>query len=558
MLNIIKNQLIHSILPSILILLSIFNEKYYLQPEVKTLIPLYFIRVIIFLLGFFISKKIVEKIIYYKNLKSNGQKILLTEKQKMFLVTFIWFISWYGFWLFVYYPGSYLADTLDAIRQISFMEVNDWFSYVHPLTYLFLYQFYPDIIVIGIAQITLCAFIFADIISFLYSQFKLKFILKSLTFILFIAFISSITSITYYAFFYMRDIPFSLLHLYLAFYIYKITIENKTSEITKDQCLFIIGLGLFLAIFRGEGIIILIVTLLCLLFYGKVTKKLFTKLLVGSLVSFLFLNLFLPKILNVYATDKNHYNLTLVAYPLGFILNNDNHYISGDEQEDKKILSNIIKVEGIKTGVNCYDITTFQHENNLWNRDTSDESWSVFYTRVYKIFWDNPHLFLAARTCNFIAHLFLFDGKVERDNDSGRYSLTKDECFINKDNKWCALYFSDVMYTILKMLPSCDGVCGYTSLMKLKDISYNWHWNSIFAFLTSIIVLILYKFLPISAMFSAIILSRIPIVFLTAPYVFFRYIYSLYLAGVFILLLVILECIKNKKERQRSSSKRRD
>ena len=113
------------------------------------------------------------------------------------------------------------------------------------------------------------------------------------------------------------------------------------------------------------------------------------------------------------------------------------------------------------------------------------------------------------------------------------------------------------MLGILKRLPQCDAnkdACGYAPLMILEKFNFQWHWNSVFAFLASILTLCLYKYLPISAIAASIILSRIPLVFLTAPYTFFRYVYSLYLFGLFILLFVILEIMRGAKYNHDGSS----
>ena len=212
----------------------------------------------------------------------------------------------------------------------------------------------------------------------------------------------------------------------------------------------------------------------------------------------------------------------------------------------------MIDIEGIQKHTNSYEITVFQHEGNYWNRSASEEDWKQFYKRTSKIFMDNPHLFLAARTANFISQLYIFDKRAEKINDTGRFDLTVKECVEHKkENKWCSLYCDDIMLGILKMLPQCDSsekACGYAPLMILEEFNFQWHWNSVFALLASIFVLCLYKYLPVSAIAASIILSRIPLVFLTAPYAFFRYVYSLYLFGLFVLLFVALEIMQKKSD----------
>ena len=170
----IRKNIWHFMLPISLLILSHFNEKYYLQENCDTLMPLYFIKGAVFVFGFWMSIVFENGIKTFKKSKETYGKIILNEKQKSFIIIMSWFLFWYGVWLAVYYPCSHTPDTLDAIRQISYMKINDWFSFLHPLTYLFLYQFYPDIITIGIAQIFLCSFVFADITSYFYANLNVK------------------------------------------------------------------------------------------------------------------------------------------------------------------------------------------------------------------------------------------------------------------------------------------------------------------------------------------------------------------------------------------------
>lgn len=542
----LKNNIYHFLLPICLLFLSKFNEKYYLQPHTGTLLPLYFIKVVLFIFGFWLSIKVTHFFWEIKRIKEEYGKIVLDERQKSFISIMLWFLVWYGFWLAVYYPGSYTPDTIDAVRQISYQEINNWFSFLHPLTYLFLYQFYPNLVVIGIAQVFLCSLIFADIISYFYSKFYFNKKLKIILFSFFIIFFSSITSIIYNSFFYMRDIPFSVIDLYFAFYIYKICIDNGKSPLTQYQTIAILGIGVLLALYRGEGWVILLVALIGLLAYGKLNLKLFSQLLVFSFVSLFTLNILLPSLLKFHFSNEDEYKLTLVAYPLGFILREGENYTSSNHEEDKQILSKIIDVEGIQKYTDCYSILFFQHEGQFWNRKASKKDWQQFFNRTLKIFKENPNLFLAARTASFISQLSTYDQWVEKDIDGARYDLTANACIKTGDqDKWC----TGVIFNILKIFPRCssnDGVCGYFPLMILEKFNFNWHWNSVFSLLAATLVLLLYKYLPVSAIASSIILSRIPILFLTAPCAFFRYIYSLYLFGLFISFFVVLELIKKR------------
>ena len=532
----IRDKWVHIFLPMLFLGISKFNESYYLSADHGNLLPLYFVRVMMVIFLLYISIQVQKRFTFHK-ISLNS---LFPENKRLFLGLFIWFLVWFGYWLVVYYPGSYTIDTLDAIQQIKHMRIHDWFSYLHPLTYLILYQIYPNMLIIGIAQAFLVSFIFADVISYLFSKLSINSKVKVTSLIIFILFISCNTSIIYYTFFYMRDIPYSFLHFYFAFYIFKLCIENQGKVISNHSLSIIIVWGLILALYRGEGFIILLTTLLALFLYGKYRGITFIKLLIMVSVLFFILNWCLPKFLNVHSTNKNYYKLTLIAYPLGFILGHEKEYISDNHQEDIDILSKVVDIEGIKQNTNCYDIEIFQLRENQWNRNASNNEWEAFYNRAYQIFFKNVHLFLSARTANFFAQLFAFKGRAERTNDIARDNISHSTVTANQLN----------LKKILQLeIPSCienNKKCGINSMMVLEKFSFNWHWNSVMALVLSTGVLFLYGYVPISAIAASIILSRIPLVFLTAPYAFVRYVYSLYLFGLFILLFVVVErwCVK--------------
>lgn len=542
------------VIPFLLLLFAKSNETAYLHEEHASLAPLYFVRVLLILFGVWLSFSLQRLLINLTKI----QKLLVTEQEWYFRGLFLGFLMWYGFWLFAYYPGSYTTDTTDTIRQISSLEINDWFSYLHPLIYLFLYQIYPHIIVVGIAQVLLCSFVFAEITSYLFSKLPLAPKIKIPLLLIFSVCLASISSIIYYNFFYMRDIPFALLHLYYAFYLFKVCIENHSRKITYQEISIIMGLGLVLSIYRGEGFIILFSALVTLFLFKKFNAKSFGKWILISLLAFIFMNSYLPKIIHVLPSNKNFYNLTLVAYPLGFITREAKNYISSNYEEDKAILSKVVDLSKLQAHTNPYDIGAFQYSNSDWNKDASESDWQNFYRRTYQIFLENPHLFLAARTANFVALLTSFKGRGERVNDDGRYGLKNEECESSSCTGGCRKFCEEFIYRIYKMMPSCTengGVCGQFNLMKLNSMSFDWHWNSTFAFLSSITVIFLYKYLPFSAAASAVILSRILLVFLTAPYLFFRYVYSLYLFGLFLPLFILVEVLLLSKAFNKSYEK---
>lgn len=533
MINFIRNNYPHIFVPAMLLFLSKNNEQFWLNPDHNpNLLPLYFVRLLLILCGFFLSKRVH---LFYKFIKKEGGISKIKRETKVFLVIFGWFTLWYGFWLFIYYPGSYTSDTTSVLQQISKMRLDNWFSYIQPLLNLFLYQILPHLLVLGIFQVLLCSFVFSKIFSYFLFKINLNNKVKLPIFIVFLAFFSYIPSITAYTFFYSRDIPFSVLQLYLAFICFKAFIESN-KPLSFAQILEILFLSVLLALYRSDGIAVLAVVLITFILFRKNIPYSIVKIIPLTLVVFFISNQLVPKVLGVKDTYGLNYTLTLVAFPLGYVVSND--YISNNYQKDEEIINTITTLGNLESYTSCYGVHDFMYSENKWNTKATKEQFDVFYKNSYKIFLQNPHLFLAARTCNFIAQVFSPTGRAEQLNDGGRYWINYNNC---KD--------PNNRPVECKMIPLCDdedGICGYTNVLNLRKISDHWNFNTAFALIISIMCLILYKYLPYTALASAIILSRLPIIFLAAPAIYFRYMFSLYLFGIFILFFIILE-IQYKK-----------
>ena len=401
--NFFKVNCAHLLLPLLLLLLSLYNERFWLnEAHGPDLSPLYLIRILLVLSGFFLSKKI-----YQLYLSSRGKPFAwhsCNKKQKYFLIIFLWLTIWYGFWLFIHYPGSYTSDTAETLRQITSMEINNWFSYLHPLLYLYLYQIYPHLLIVGIFQVGLFSLIFADMTSYLFTKIKMrKECLRVLLCVVFVLFFSSIASITAYTFFYSRDVVFSVLQLYLAFYCFKVFLESRDKILRKNQIFFMIALSMFLSLYRIDAISSMIVVLSCLLLFRKVSVAYFGKMTIIASLVFLLLNNVLPEVLKVQDFLKKDYKLTLVAYPLGFITSHEaGVYLSNDYKRDEEIINTITSIENLKNHTSCYGVNDFMWGDDRWDINATEVEFGQFYKNAYRIFIKNPHLFLAARTCNFV------------------------------------------------------------------------------------------------------------------------------------------------------------
>ena len=249
--------------------------------------------------------------------------IILTFSKNLFLRHFSIIFTILFIYFLAYFPGIYTPDPVDQINQAISVNMNDWHSPFHTLTFLIVLKIFKHIGFYVFIQI-----IFASI---LFSWITSKFRIRETFIILFFLFpLTSLFLITAW-----KDIPWTLSLVWFSFLVYFSYKENKINLLA-----FILSLS-FIMLFRHNGIILvpLLLIFLVILFKDKIKKIIAVS--ISLILIYLVSYVFFYEVLKVNKTaaryQKDFYIIS--AYVV------DNYPFSQDEKE---LIERVLNFNSIK------------------------------------------------------------------------------------------------------------------------------------------------------------------------------------------------------------------
>lgn len=183
--------------------------------------------------------------------------------------------------------------------------------------------------------------------------------------------------------------------------------------------------------------------------------------------------------------------------------------------------------------------------NNFNNMSTSEvnESISQLNKLYIKRIFPNFHIFLANRTYIFLASFGTFEA----------ISILNYDIFNLLENRDIFLnWWAGNNITNRKLAFSPKSKSFHETLKKLLKMSIRPKcrliiWNPLPFLIVFSVILFLYKWFPMSSLYSSLILFQVFFLFLFLPISDFRYVYFIYLSGIFIFPLFFLEIICKKR-----------
>jgi hypothetical protein len=521
--NIDMKYIYSTIIGFLVVLFSYFTQKNFFTHDNSQFQWILFSKIVLFLVIFFFTFFIQRRIEYYR--KNGFQK-----SDRVFYVFFFGFSLWFMFWLIGLWPGFLMTDTYATLYQVKILSFDSWFSYLHPLMYLILYYIFPSPIIIPIFQILLTSFIFAWILKLIYKKGVLLWII-----LIFIVILGISIPIIVNTIFYTRDTIFGLLHLWIAVYLFDILLEKKYSQLARINKILLWSVLIFLSIYRSDGFPLLLLIPLLLIITKQIDTKQVLNLILSVSLIFFVTSVVIPKILKVHNLNKS-YGLTLIMNPLGYIIQND--YFSRDKDRDRVIMSKVLDVEKVKQLSNPYEIPAYWAR--AWKPETAEADYANLNSLFIELTKNNLPLFISNRIYCFSASTslndkgFLYVDIREKDSGAEVHNIPTTSLFFKN--------FTPKLYNCL------SNLLNSTTIYKGAILSGRFlYWNFMPHLLIIILTMLLYPYIPCTAASSLIIFYRVPILFLTAPASQFKYFYSLYLFGFFVILLALIE-FKNKRK----------
>ena len=418
-------------------------------------------------------------------------------------------------WLIGTWPGLIMTDTADVVANTRRGIVYEWFSYLHSLVNLAVLDVVPEVAAFGVIHVlgTAALMAFASSVLLRHGSRVWPVVVMNL-----LAAVSAPVIVN--TLLYSRDTPYALLHVFLALWVADVVVHRRV--LTRAGLVGIAVLTGFLSAYRGDGLVLLLVVPALLLLLRPERRALVRGAAVFA-VSFLAFHYVIPAALSVQERERA-YELSLRLNPLGQVLQSD--FYSRDKEGDLRTLGRVIDVDAARRVSTPVEIPVLW--NGHWNPNATDEDFEAFQRVTNRLIRDNLVTVVAGRWLTFAATTGLapsqFTGTNALADLSGRHDWIADGTGMAGSPPSAALY--DAQADLLSKSATFGGLPASRSVL---------FWNFLPALVLLAGALLGYRRFAFEAAFSAVIISRVPLVFAAAPAAQFKYYYAIYLGGLVVL-----------------------
>lgn len=349
-----KNNKVLYLISSIFISFSFLGQRIIVDKTSFNLLFLYILLVLfIYVLIIYFMKlidilKVKKQIEYNKNTK---HRIIV------FIITF----SICMIYLYCFYPFIVHVDTYMQLSNINDNIFNNWHPYFHTLILKICKNVFGNVNSFMYIRIFIYSLLI-NIILFYFNKKGLS-ILKVYLISIIITLLptTGIMLVTL-----IKDIDFTIALLALSYYFIIIINDYEYFNKNKFNYLFLAISLIFVATFRHNGIYITIISLIALLFYLiKNKKKLLIFSLLISIISIYLINVPLYRYLKVKNAPRN-FDIATMIHGLTYVLVKD---YDMDQDTSTYLKKKVYKNKNYKVLYNKYNIDSILHYNNLNIRD---------------------------------------------------------------------------------------------------------------------------------------------------------------------------------------------
>jgi hypothetical protein len=458
-------------------------------------------------------------------------------------VLFTLLMAVYLFWILGQWPAFPTNDTLDQLSQIITATFDNHNPFVHTLLLGALYQLDDGLGVVSIIQALLVAALASWTFSYLISIGANK----KVTYFCFALFLLS-PVIAIYNLQPWRDIAFSWLIVLWVVFVYVNLIEKARSGVPAEPSFRqYAGMAVLLVLvctLRHNGIVFLVV-IPAIMYVAAVWKRDLVIRFAGlSLAGVLLVNLGLAGILRVNQhTNYEFIELTVIINPLVGILKHPD-YKAESPAGEREILEKMWDVDEL---FRTYDPATAlgalaaTRKTNL-----AGPEFKAIKQLFYKAALRHPLLLLEERTEIFLHSLGLLgswgwmSNLYEPDRPTRLMPVERFESLFHIHYHPVVTVFSEIQAPILR------------SVSRARSVPQNVfiHFTAVIPAILLLAVCGMFRWFPISAIASAVILLQLMALYATVLSSDFRYVYFLYLYGFFAVPMVLAErCLKGTLKR---------
>ncbi|MBN2570386.1 MAG: hypothetical protein JXB42_13245 [Deltaproteobacteria bacterium] len=484
-------------------------------------------------------------ILFFPRVRSRQQLhvTFLAGKRWLFWCMFFIASGIFSSWLIGYWPGALSYDPISYWLSAKLISIDRAY-YPMPLYILFFTQIFDSPAIVALFHILVVAGLGSYIFYFTYKN-GVKFYLI-LPF--FVAFCFSIPIGIYNIGLY-NDVPFATLITFWAFFLFLSNFHKKTKNTPiKLSIVKIFTLSLFFLLLcniRANGIVFIVFIPFILWRFKLLESNAYYKFIFISLLFFI-INFGIVSATTHKSNWSEFYNHFWKIQDLSSLIDNKTSYYTDNFENDRNIIEKFVSVSEIKQHnfpANKTPIIVLAY-NNFINIPTSEANELIGQlNKLYvKRIFTNFHIFLANRTYMLFASFGTFETIFHYDIFN---LLENRDIFLN--------WWAGNHITNSNLVFSPKSKAFHETLKKLLKISIRPKyrliiWNALPFLVVFSIISLLYKWFPMSSLYSSVILFQVFFLFLFLPASDFRYVYFIYLSGIFIFPLFFLEIICKKRE----------
>lgn len=272
-------------------------------------------------------------------------------------------LSVFSVYLLAYWPGLLVSDALYQWDQVQKFSFDNWHPVFNTLFIWVLTRVINSPTFVLFVQIIIFSFAFSYALTKVEKYYKAN---KKFLFCLAVVF-ALIPLNANFSVLLLKDILYSIMILIMSAQI--LCIINDEKWLKKKFNIFSFSfIALIISLFRHNGIIVVLFTLICLFFFTKFKTK--TLIIFGIwIVSYLFLNTVVVSLLNV--TENTYMNkYGPIAHIYGDMLNNENVHFSDKELKDLSYFVDIQKLKAtyqpylMDPSINCQNLEALKTSGN--------------------------------------------------------------------------------------------------------------------------------------------------------------------------------------------------
>ncbi|MCI0459788.1 MAG: hypothetical protein L0Z62_22795 [Gemmataceae bacterium] len=437
------------------------------------------------------------------------------------------FAGYYGLWACAFWPGLLMSDSIAPVLQTHTLQFDTRLSCFYTLFVMALMQLGgPGALVLF--QVIATALLASAITLYCWRRGP-----WFVTLPLAVVFLLS-PVICSYVVFHQRGVLNGLLTCTILFLLFRLCHETREKDPLLARrarvggVVLLLGLLLFALLLRPDNVALAVAAVMVLFLFRVVPWPRLATLTVGFTVLAALASGPLERVLVPHAQDANrYYLLTSLVNPMGALVVRG--YWTATPEQDGAIIDRIIPREVFRKHWHP------AHDGVYWGycpgKRYSREDVAAFRRLLVRAAVQNPGVVLGARAETFFTALM------------GPGQLTVTAPTTEHDPPGMRRLYRDLGLERVRV----QNEALFTALGRMVRDSLNPQrglsrfWNAGPQLAVVLLVLLLSRWLPVSAAVSLVLLARLAVVFAAAPGSYFHYIYDLYLFGLCLVPLAAVE-----------------